>query len=78
MATTWTGITEANGTSWTDLPKAVSNTSVVSFVYDGGEPIGLLLALTRSSLLGTASVVTSKWSSVISNATSWTDVSKAT
>lgn len=77
MATIWTDISKAYATSWSGEQKPVSTTSVLTTEYGGGEPIGLLLALTHTSFLGTTSVVTSKWSSVISNTTSWSDIPKA-
>lgn len=57
--------------SWTDVPKSVVPTSTS---MSGGQPIGLLLALTQ-----TVSTISSGWNSVSKAVlpTSWTDVPKA-
>lgn len=76
MTTIWTDV-NTNSATWTDLPKPTGSSSVVVAQFTGGEPIGLLLALTRSSIIGFTSIVTSKWSNVAENTTPWTDVPKA-
>lgn len=64
MTITWNKITNASGTSFTKIPKPSGTTSVITQTYAGGDPIGLLLALTYSSVIGQTSVVTSKWTGV--------------
>lgn len=86
--TPWAGVSEAQGTPWTDISKASGSlwsdiskpepiSSIITEVSSGGEPIGLLLALTYSTIVIT-SVVTQKWSSVAGFTTPWTDIPKAT
>lgn len=58
----WTKIPKPTSTNWSGIPKP-SESSVLGF--NGGQPIGLLLALTR----------TVRVSSVI---TGWTDITKPT
>ncbi len=58
----WISVPKPTGQNWTDVNKP-SESSVFSF--SGGEPIGLLLALTKTTII----------SSVISG---WTDISKPT
>lgn len=77
--TTWTTINKPSGTSWTTVTKPVGTTSVVTVTYSGGTPIGLLLALTQSSVIGTSIVTTDKWTTVTkASGTSWTTYPKAT
>lgn len=78
MTTTWTDIAKATGTTYTDVPKPLPTSSVATNIYSGGQPIGLLLSLTSSSIIGQIIVVTSKWSNVAKNSTPWTDVPKPT
>lgn len=73
----WTNVTKATGTGWIDLPKPISYVVSSTLTFTGGIPIGLLLALTQSSITGVSSVVTSKWTDIAKPfATSWTDVPK--
>jgi len=65
-------------TTWTDIPKPVGTTSVVTVDFIGGVPIGLLLSLTQSSVIGTTIVTTSNWTEVPYNSASWSNVPKAT
>lgn len=68
MPTQWTSIASASGTSWTNVAKASDPLEVV-----GGEPIGLLLALTYATTGGGI------WSKITKAAgTSWTNVAKPT
>ncbi len=78
MTTVWTDIAKPSGNAWTDIakPSAVIVSSTLTII--GGTPIGLLLSLTQSSVIGVTSIVTSKWTDVSKNATNWTDVPKAT
>jgi hypothetical protein len=62
-------------TSWTPVPKPLPTSSVITNVYTGGDPIGLLLALTYSQV-STGSVITGIWTPISNNSTSWTDVPK--
>lgn len=77
MTTIWTQLTD-NTTAWGKEPKPFGTTSVIVTQYSGGQPIGLLLSLTQSSVIGQSSVVTHKWSSITVGTTTWTDVPKAT
>lgn len=62
-------------TTWTDIPKV--GTSGGSQVFTGGEPIGLLLALTYTTV--TQIPATTLWTDIQKAAgTSWTDIPKAT
>lgn len=63
MTTTWTDIPKASGTPFTSIPRI--GTSGSSSVYSGGDPIGLLLALTYTTI------------TVVDGSTSWTDIAKA-
>lgn len=63
-------------TAWTSVPKPAATSSVIGNSYTGGEPIGLLLALTYSQVQ-TSSIVTSIWTPVNNNSTAWTAVPKA-
>lgn len=65
-------------TTWTDIPKPEGTTSVITNAFVGGVPIGMLLTLTQSSIVGTTSVVTSNWTNVSENSSSWISVPKAT
>lgn len=78
MTTIWTNLSKPAGTLYTNIPKPVGSSSIVTATYTGGEPIGLLLALTRSSVIGFSSVVTSNWTDVPDHSTPWTNVPKAT
>lgn len=64
-------------TTWSQEPKPLATTSVITQAFTGGDPIGLLLALTYSQET-TTSVVTGIWTPISDNSTSWTDVPKAT
>lgn len=59
----WTPVPKPTGINWTGIPKP-SESSITTLGGNGGEPIGMLLALTYA---GTMS------SSII---TGWTDVNK--
>lgn len=79
MTTTWTGINKPNGTGYTAIPKPLGTSSVITKIFSGGLPIGLLLALTQSSVIGQSSVVTSLWTDIQkANNTVYIDVPKAT
>jgi hypothetical protein len=63
--TTWSKITKASGTSWTNIAEAPARIS-------SGMPIGLLLALTYSNPAG-------GWNKIAkATNTSWTKITKAT
>lgn len=69
MSTTWTPITKASGTSWNSVPKATDTGTTTS----GGQPIGLLLALTSPG------VFTSQWTPITkASGNVWTSIAKAT
>lgn len=77
MTTNWTPIAD-NTTSWSDVPKPLPTTSVVTQVLvGGGDSMGLLLALTYAGTSTTSSVVTNIWTPINNNSTSWTEVPKA-
>ncbi len=76
MTTSWTPVS-GNSASWSDVAKPLSTTSVITEVFTGGEPIGLLLALTYT-VVSSTSVLSSIWTPINDNATSWTGVPKAT
>lgn len=79
MVTSWTNLNKPTGTSWTGIPKpsGIIVSSLVSFI--GGTPIGLLLSLTQSSVIGISSVVTDKWTDIPkATATTWTNIPKGT
>jgi len=70
MTTTWTQVLKAVGTSWTQVPKA----SQMAPTFTGGEPIGLLMALTYT-------IVTqpSAWTKINkASTTAWSKIPKAT
>jgi hypothetical protein len=75
MTTSWTPV-GSNSATWNAVPKPSPVTSVITQVFTGGDPIGLLLALTYSTAQIT-SIVTSIWTPISDNSTSWTDVPKA-
>lgn len=56
----WTSVNKPTGDNWTGVPKPSESSVITS---SGGEPIGLLMALTYTTMS----------SSVISG---WTDISK--
>ena len=69
---TWTNIAKATGTSWTNITKVQSPTTVSQV----GVPIGLLLALTYAT---TTQSGDNLWTNIAkASGTSWTSVSKAT
>lgn len=76
MTTSWTPVGN-NATSWSNVPKPSPTTSVITQVYTGGDPIGLLLALTYTQV-STSSVLSSIWTPINNNSTPWTAVPKAT
>lgn len=76
MTTTWTKVSN-NNASWTAIPKPLPTTSVITQVATGGDPIGLLLALTYTRYVAT-SIVTGIWTPINSNSTAWVGVAKAT
>lgn len=62
---------------WTNVAKP-SESSVTSSAFIGGQPIGLLLALTQTTVISSTSVI-SGWSSVSKpSISSWTSVAKPT
>lgn len=63
---------------WTDVPKPIGYSSTIGYAYSGGTPIGLLLSLTQTSVIGVTSVITSRWTDVTGHSTIWTDVPNAT
>lgn len=67
-------------TSWHKIPNATGTTHSTSVLtYSGGDPIGLLLALTYSSVTGVSSTITGVWTDVAKpTGNPWTDVPKAT
>ena len=65
-------------TTWTDVAKPLATSSIITTAYTGGVPIGLLLALTASSVVGVTSVVTSLWTDVAKGTGTWTNITKAT
>lgn len=74
MVTSWTNISKPVGTAYTNIPKALGTTSVVGI--GGGDPIGLLLALTYSRV---QIVTTGIWNDISkASGTAWTDIPKAT
>ncbi len=78
MTTTWNPVSDPNTLTWSDVPKAQATTSVITDVFTGGEPIGLLLALTYSTVSQT-SVVTGIWNPLTKTiGTPWTAIPKAT
>lgn len=60
----WIAVTKPTSSSWMDVAKPVE-ASIVTSAFTGGEPIGLLLALTKSNVIVVSSVITG-----------WTDISK--
>lgn len=78
MTTSWQDINKPSGTSYTDIPKPLGTSSIISLTFSGGQPIGLLLALTQSSVIGVTSIVTSLWTDIPENTSAWVDVAKAT
>lgn len=70
---TWTKVAKPTGTTWTPVAKP---TLATTNSYSGGEPIGLLLALTYSTV---TTILTSEWTNVTKPTTaSWTPISKPT
>lgn len=76
MTTTWTPVGE-NGATWANVPKPSATTSVITQVFTGGEPIGMLMAITKTTVQ-TTSVLSSIWTPVSANTSNWTSVPKAT
>lgn len=76
MTTVWTSISD-NSASWVNIPKPLGTSSIITMTFTGGTPIGLLLALTQSSVTGSTSVITSNWTNVAENPANWTPVPKA-
>lgn len=69
----WTPIPKPSPTNWNPISKP-SESSVSSF--SGGEPIGLLLALTKTVI--TSSVVT-EWTNITKpTVPNWTNIAKPT
>lgn len=64
--------------AWVRIPKPTrGGTSVLS--YSGGEPIGLLLALTYSSITGVSSTAGTDWTKVAKPTVSgWSKIAKPT
>lgn len=66
-------------TSWTNIPKPSNTSSTLSISYSGGVPVGMLMAITSSSIIGINSVMTSTWTDVPKPVgTGWSTVAKAT
>lgn len=66
-------------TAWTNVLKPTNTSSTMSLSYSGGSPVGMLMAITSSSIIGIQSVLTSSWTDVPKpNPLSWTTVIKAT
>lgn len=66
-------------TSWTNIPKPSNTSSTLSLTYSGGDPVGMLMAITHSSVIGIQSVMTSTWTDVPKPVgTGWSNVVKAT
>lgn len=78
MTTSWTNVNKPTGLSWNNVPKPVGTSSVVTNTFLGGTPLGMLLAITTSSIVGTTIVTTSNWTSVAGHTAAWTNVPKAT
>lgn len=79
MTTSWTKLNKGSVVGWTNIPKPVGTSSVIANLFTGGQPIGLLLALTQSSFIGTSSIVTSLWTDVPKPTKPlWTNIPKAT
>lgn len=76
MTTTWTPISKASGTGWTNVPKAAIPSQTTANIVPGN-PIGLLLALTYATA---SSFTFGGWTDVPKSTTpnSWTNVPKAT
>lgn len=49
--------------NWTNVPKPTES-SILSQTIIGGLPIGLLLALTQSSIVSSSSSITSGWTAI--------------
>lgn len=78
MTTNWTNVPKPGALSWTKQPKPSAYTSVITQVFTGGDPIGLLLALTKTTVQ-TTSVLTGIWTPVAKpTSNNWTNVPKAT
>lgn len=66
-------------TVWTPVPKPVGTSSTIAVSYSGGDPVGMLMAITHSSVIGVTSIVTGIWHDVAKpNPLSWSNVPKAT
>lgn len=77
MTTSWTKIAD-NPASWSNVPKPIPITSVITNNFTGGDPMGLLLALTYSQITQ-SSIVTGIWTKIAEPiGTSYTKIAKAT
>lgn len=77
MVTSWTKIPDNNST-WSNIPKASPVTSIITNNFTGGNPIGLLLALTYSQVTQ-SSVITGIWTKIPEAfGTTYTKIAKAT
>lgn len=77
MVTSWTKIPD-NAASWSNVPKPLPVTSVITNNFTGGDPIGLLLALTYSQVFQ-SSVISGIWTKIPEAfGTSYTKIVKAT
>lgn len=65
----WTSIISASGTGWTDEAKPTALSSILTITATGGEPIGLLISITATSVTGTTFAATQKWTSIASHTT---------
>lgn len=66
-------------TSWTSVPKPSNTSSTLSLQFSGGDPVGMLMAITNSSVIGVTSLMTLLWTDVPKPiATGWNNIAKAT
>lgn len=64
--------------AWTNVPKPAES-SVTSVTYTGGSPIGLLLALTYTTVTAGGSSVLTGWGKVAApSVSSWVSVARPT
>jgi O6-methylguanine-DNA--protein-cysteine methyltransferase len=77
MATSWTKLPD-NTASWANVPKPSPVTSIITKTFTGGDPIGLLLALTYSQV-AQSSVLSNIWTNIPKGqGTTYTNIAKAT
>lgn len=74
----WINVTKPTTANWTGVLKPAES-SVTSQGFTGGTPIGLLLALTQSSVISSSSSIITGWGAVPDPVgTPWTLVGKPT